>query len=153
MNTLRVLKFQIFVFLIFSAQYVSAADYDFYMDFSQCQSTVAYLALSKESLKILPGDPSILACKRSSKLVNCDIYFTNNLERIKGNSEQYEIIIDSPSLLYFSSKSGSEFIAIDTVNHAAGITTRIVHEKFIGSKVCQGIYTTDFELMKLGKQK
>lgn len=141
----------LFALLIFSAQYVSASDYDFYIEFSECKNTVAYLVLSDESLKVMPGDPTFMACKRISNIVNCDFQFKNKQKGHKGNSEQYEVILDSPPLLYLSSKSGSEFISIDTTQHSAAITTRLVHQKYLGSKVCRGLYLTDFEMKNLRK--
>lgn len=146
-----IIKLLLLALLIFQARLISAADYDFFIDFSECKSTVGYLVLSNESLKTLPADPAIMECKRISKIVNCDFTFKNDQKGHKGNSEKYEVVIDSPPFLHLSSKTGSEYIAINTTQHAATITTRIVHEKFLGAKVCQGIYATDFEMKSMRK--
>lgn len=130
------------------------AEYDFHVDFGECKTVVGYLVLSKESLKVMPGDPTVMACKRQSNTVRCDFVFKSDPSQKgrRGNSEEYKVIIDSPPLLHFMTDSGSEYVAIDTSQHAATLTTRILHQKFSGSKVCQGLYTTDFEMKNLGKK-
>jgi len=146
-----ILNLLILAFSLFQAQNVLANDYDFCIDFSECKITVGYLVLSKESLKTMPGDPTVMACNRKSEIVECDFIFKDKGKGIKGQSERYEVILDSPPLLYLLSKKGSEFIAIDTVQHSAAMTSRIVNEKFVGSKVCQGIYFTGFEMKSMKK--
>ena len=146
-----ILNLLILALSLFQAHNVLANDYDFYIDFSECKITVGYLVFSKESLKTMPGDPTVMACNRKSEIVECDFIFKDKGKGIKGQSERYEVILDSPPLLYLLSKKGSEFIAIDTVQHSAAMTSRIVNEKFVGSKVCQGIYFTGFEMKSMKK--
>ena len=112
---------------------------------------VGYLVLSNESLKVMTGEPTVLACKRQFNAIHCDFIFKNNPKQkgIKGNSEKYKVVIDSPPLLHFKSETGAEYVAVDTTQHAATLSTRILDEKFLGAKVCQGIYATDFEMKNI----
>jgi hypothetical protein len=148
MTNLRLL---LLALLVFQARNVLASDYDFYIDFSECKITVGYLVLSNESLKTVPGDPTVMACNRKSNIVECDFIFKNKAKGIKGQSERYEVILDSPPFLYFSSEMGSEFVAIDTAKHSAVLINRIVDKTFVGSKVCQGLYATGFEVKGMKK--
>jgi len=145
------IKYFLLILLVFSISNASAGEYDFYVNFSECKLTVGYLVFSEESLKTLPGVPTFMACNRKSNIVECDFIFKDKGKGIKEQSERYEVILDSPPLLHLLSKMGSEFIAIDTVKHSAAATIRIVNEKFIGSKVCQGIYITGFEMKSMQK--
>jgi len=146
-----VIKLLLLALLVFQARHISAADYDFYLDFSECKLTVGYLVLSKESIKTLPGDPTTMACRRTSNIVDCDFIFKTELEGRKEKSERYEVVMDSPPLLILSIIGGSETIAINTSQHAAAVTSRIIREQFLGAKVCQGMYLTDFERKGLRK--
>ena len=130
------------------------AEYDFYVDFGDCKAVVGYLVLSNESLKVMPGDPTVLACKRQSNAIHCDFFFKKNPNQkgLKGNSEKYKVVIDSPPLLHFKSETGAEYVAVDTTQHAATLSSRILDEKFLGAKVCQGTYATDFEMKNLDKK-
>ena len=148
---MALLSLLILVLSLFQAHNALANDYDFYIDFSECKITVGYLVFSKESLKTMPGDPTVMACNRKSNIVECDFIFKDKGKGIKGQSERYEVILDSPPLLYLLSKLGSEFIGIDTVQHSAAMTSRVVNEKFIGSKICQGMYVTGFEMKNMKK--
>ena len=146
------------IVLVFLSLLVSSvafsAEYDFYIDFSECKNVVGYLVLSKESLTIIPGDPTVLACTRRSNIVLCDFVFKDDLNKkgLQGNAEQYKVVIDSPPFLHFKSETGAEYIAIDTSQHAAILSSRMLHEKFLGAKVCQGLFTTDFEIKNLDKK-
>jgi hypothetical protein len=63
-----------------------AIDPDFFVDFSSCKIAVGYLFLSDESLKIIDGDVTIMACNRRSnnikkgqRSIPSDPGFTSNL--------------------------------------------------------------------------
>lgn len=133
---------------------VWCAEYDFYIDFESCKSVVGYLVLSNESLKTMPGDATVLGCKRESNIVLCDFFFKKNPNQkgLKGNTEKYEVVIDSPPLLHFKTESGSEYVAIDTTQHAATLSSRVLDQKFLGAKVCQGFYATNFEMKSREKK-
>ncbi len=114
-----VLNLLLLVLSLIQATNLLASDYDFYVDFSECKTMVGYLVLSNESLKTMSGDPSVMACNRKSNIVECDFFFKNREKGINGNSERYEDFLDSPPLLYFSSKFGSEFIQITLLANLA----------------------------------
>ena len=126
-----------------------AIDPDFFVDFSSCKIAVGYLFLSDESLKIIDGDVTIMACNRRSNNISCDFTFKGQSQK---TNVQYQVTLDSPPLLHFSTKDGSEYVAIDTSQHAAVVVTRVLETQFAGSKVCQGIYATAFE-MKILRNK
>jgi hypothetical protein len=142
---------KLFVFLgmiwcVFIINSSFAADPDFFIEFSSCKIAVGYLVLSEESLKIFDGDVTVMACNRRSDNISCDITFKGQSKKI---NVQYQVTLDSPPLLHFSTKSGSEYIAIDTSQHAAVLINRVLETKFAGSKVCHGLYTTAFEMKNL----
>jgi hypothetical protein len=149
----KTLTFALFALLTSAA--ARGEGYDFYINFDKCQSVVGYLVISNESLKIIPGEPTVLACKRQSSAILCDFIFKNNpqQEGIKGNSEKYKIVMDIPPLLHFKSETGAEYVAVDTTQHASTIITRIIDRQFAGAKVCQGLYATDFETKHLFDKK
>ena len=123
-----------------------AADPDFFVDFSSCKIAVGYLVLSDESLKIVDADVTVMACNRRSNNISCDFIFKG---QSKKTNVQYQVTLDSPPLLHFSTKDGSEYVAIDTSQHASVVITRVLETKFAGSKVCQGLYATAFEMKNL----
>jgi len=128
-----------------------ATEPDFYIIFESCKTIVGYLVLSKESLKVFEGDPTTMRCSRRADNISCAFEFKSGDKGHKGNTENYKIVIDSPPSLNFTTPNGSEFIAIDTTKHAAVLVSRVLHEKFTGSKVCQGLYATSFEMKNLQK--
>jgi hypothetical protein len=123
-----------------------AADPDFFVDFSSCKIVVGYLVLSDESLKIMDGDMTVMACNRRSNNISCDLTFRGSSQK---NIVQYQVTLDSPPFLHFSTKNGSEYVAIDTSQHAAVVITRVLETQFAGSKICQGLYATAFEMKNL----
>lgn len=126
-----------------------AAELDFIINFSSCKNAVGYLVLSEESLKIIEGDPTKMGCSRHAEDISCSFVFRDGQEGRKGNTETYKVVIDSPPLLHFATSNGSEFIAIDTSQHAAVLVSRVLGKQFAGSKVCQGLYATSFEMKHL----
>jgi hypothetical protein len=123
-----------------------AADPDFFVDFSSCKIAVGYLVLSDESLKIVDGEMTVMACNRKSNNISCEFTFKEQSKKVQ---VQYQVTLDSPPLLHFSTNDGSEYVAVDTSQHAAVVITRVLETKFAGSKVCQGLYATAFEIKNL----
>jgi hypothetical protein len=151
MRKTNLLVIALFLFTFFSTVY--SAEYDFYIHFDNCKCLVGYLFLTdNESIQVMPGDTSVLACKRQSNTILCDFFFDKGEKGIRGNREKYKIIIDSPPLLHFRSETGADYVAVDTNRHAATVSIRLLHENFLGAKVCQGLYTTDFEMKHLKKE-
>jgi hypothetical protein len=48
---------------------------DFHLFLDKCRTTVGYLVLSDESLKIFDGDPVYNVCTRRSRRVSCTLTF------------------------------------------------------------------------------
>lgn len=124
---------------------------DFYLMFESCKTAIGYLVLSDESLKVIEGEPTTMECHRRGENISCTFVFPNGQKGAKGNSEDYKVVLDSPPHLYFATPNGSEFIAVDTSQHAAVLINRVIHEKFAGSKVCHGLYATSFEMKTMKK--
>jgi hypothetical protein len=149
---LRLLLFTIAGLL--SPSGVLYADYDFYMDFYKCKVLLGYLVLSEKNLKVVRGDRSFMGCKRRFNAIHCDFIFKAETDQqgVHGNSGNYRVIIDSPPVLHFLSDNGAEYIAINTSQHAATLTSRALGRQYAGSKVCSGLYTTQFEMQSRGHQ-
>ena len=128
-----------------------AEEPEFFIKFTSCKSAIGYLVLSNESLKIIEGIPLTMGCFRKGENISCSFVFHNGQKGYRGNAGNYKIVIDSPPLLYFETLNGSEFIAIDTSQHAAVLVSKILSKEFAGSKVCQGLYATSFEIKSLEK--
>ncbi len=127
-------------------------DFDFYMDFSSCMTTVGYLALLDEPIKVMEGVPLTMACDKRGGKFFCVFEFKGGGTSQRGsNEETYEISMDSPPLLFLKTANGSGYIAIDTVQNAAVLTNRIVSKQISGSKICHGIYLTAFQYKNMRK--
>ena len=124
----------------------SAAEPDFYLVMQKCKTAVGYLVLSDDSLKIIDGDASTSACIRRSSSVTCALSFLEGGEGHKGNLVEYKVLADSPPLLLLSDGNGSEFISIHTTQRSAVVISRVAGLEYAGSKVCQGVYATSFDL-------
>jgi hypothetical protein len=140
------------IFVLFTST-AFAEEPDFYISFQSCKILVGYLTLSDESLRIGEGDPTTMACFRRGQKIRCVFDFQSGSKGVRGSSENYEIIFDSPPLLHFttSGRQSAEFLSVNTQEHAAVLINRIVDKQFAGAKVCQGIYLTDFEMKNLKK--
>jgi len=141
------------LFLMLLANTASAADPDFYMIFSECKNVTAPLTLAKEPIRIMQGDPALLACNRVGDKITCQLSFEEGNEGIKGSSGDFKIVIDSPPLLFFQLIVGNEFIGVNTTRNTAVMSSLILNEAFLGSKVCHGLYLTNFQYKALQKGK
>jgi hypothetical protein len=130
-----------------------ATEPDFYIDFQTCKTTAGYLVLSDQSLNVFEGDTTTMGCSKQGSAVFCSFIFNDGGTRMKGNSEKYQVVLDSPPLLTFMTPNGADVIAVNTTEHAAVIITRILDEKFIASKVCHGLYSTSSEIKEMNKSK
>jgi len=134
--------------LLFSSNLAEASEFDFFVSFQKCKITTAYLIPYDKSLKVIDGISSDMGCSRKATKMSCT--YKLNGEEVK--TTEYNVILDSPPLLYLSTSNGSEMIAIDTSRHTAAMLTRIAGKKYLASKVCQGLYATAYELNNLGKK-
>ncbi|MDH3973504.1 MAG: hypothetical protein OEV42_04405 [Deltaproteobacteria bacterium] len=138
------------ILFILLTNLVIADEPDFLIHFEDCKMTLGYLVLSDKSLIVSDADPVLMTCNRKSDKFTCSFQFTTAQK--KSRSNEYNIILDSPPLLHIATSTGSEYIAINTAQHAAVIENRILDEKFLGTKICQGMYVTNFEMKSLGKK-
>lgn len=109
-----------------------ATEPDFFIDFASCKTTVGYFVLSKDSIKTIDGTPTTMACYRRGMNIACTFRLKDESEGIKGNTVDYKVGIDSPPFLCLEIENGSEFIAINTVKHAAVLTVRVMTENYFG---------------------
>jgi hypothetical protein len=127
---------------------------DFYLLMQQCTTTVGYLVLSDKSLKTVEGTPVHFACFRNANKISCVLVSSDGDPLAKGSQADYTVLLDIPPSLQFADPGAGDFVVVDTAQHAAVIITRILHERFAGSKVCWGMFTTEFERKALsGKKK
>lgn len=142
--------FLILLIMSFS-EIVSANDIDFYIQFESCKTTVGYLVLSENSVKTLDGDIFTMACGKVKNMPNM-LYCVSQIED-EPKHVYYKITFDSPPHLHFMTENGSEYIGINTANHAAVHINRIVGESFVGSKICHGTYLTQFEVDQMSNKQ
>lgn len=150
-----ILKSTAFIFLAISSGFIPSISfgYDFYLKGITCKTTGAYLVdrSDKQFLRVGDGDPMLGQCTRRSKKVRCD--FISSSDKQAGGSIDLDVSLDSPPYLYLTANNGGEFIAINTSNRQTASITRIVDTDFLASKVCSGMYFTEFELQPLDKKK
>ena len=127
---------------------------DFYLFLDKCTTTIAALSLADDSLKTVPGDGVSNACTRRGTSIACEIAFKDGATSQRGsNTVQYTVRVDSPPLLVFTDDVSADYFVVDTSAHAAVLMTRIVGKNFAGTKVCQGLFTTQSEMEEMKKQK
>ena len=126
---------------------------DFHLLLEKCKTTVGYLVLSGESLKVFDGEPVYNACTRKSRRVSCALSFPGGVEGLKGQAAEYSVVLDSPPLLHFTDANYADYFAINLSEHSVVLITRIAFDKGLGSKVCHGIFATDDEVKALDKTK
>jgi len=126
---------------------------DFHLLLDKCRTTVGYLVLSDESLKIFDGEPVYNACTRRSRRVSCALTFPGSGEGIKGQTAEYSVVLDTPPHLHFTDAKYADYFAVNLSEHSVVLITRVAFEKGLGSKVCHGVFATDDEMKALGKTK
>ena len=126
---------------------MAADEADFYLVAQSCSGKVAYLTESDERLKGYDTDAQSLACLRRSDAVVCAISYPGT--ESPESKVEFRVLLDSPPLLYLMSENGSDFVAIDTVKRTAAMLTRVIHQQFAGSKVCEGIFATSHDVRLL----
>ena len=146
-------KYLFYLILLASLLPISSAatEPDFFILFQSCKTTVGYLVLSDSSIKTFEGEPTRMVCFKQGDKISCTFTFNEDQKGINANLQNYNVLFDSPPLLHFATENHSEFIAIDTNQHAAVLINRIVDKQFAGSKICHGLYATSFEMKNLQK--
>jgi hypothetical protein len=141
-----------FIALFFSTTAMSAEP-DFFIHFSPCKIVAGSLTLAKDPLRVVDGDPVKFSCIRENEKVFCRMLFEEGKQGHKGDTSEFKITLDIPPSLHFQLIEGEEYIAVDTSQHAAVLTSLVLGDSYAGSKICHGIYATSFELKNLRKQK
>jgi hypothetical protein len=126
----------------------TAAEPDFYLVMQKCSTTLGTLTTSADGLKTVEGDPFATACTRNSRRLSCRMAFG---DQSPDKVVEYTVTLDMPPLLMFADEHGGDFFVVDTVQHRAVVMTRIVSERYAGTKVCQGLFTTDSEVEAVRK--
>ena len=130
-----------------------ATEADFHLLMQSCKTTVGYFVLSDKSLRVVEGRPVHFACRRRSDQVNCDLSFPNDMPSEKGSTASYIVRVDSPPHLDFADTTFGDFIAVNTATRAVVVITRMLEQEYAASKVCHGMYITEFEKDHLKKEK
>ena len=132
-------------------------EFDFYLIMDRCKATIAYLVPSDDSLKVFDGTPIHMACNRSSQVITCILMASDESATVKGPQATYKVVVDSPPVLQFADDRFADFVQVDTVTHTAVVITRVLDKRpagsLAGSKVCWGIFTTEFERKAIGGDK
>ena len=145
MRQVDAMKKAVLILLIMGVpQSASASGIDFYLLFKSCKTTVGYLVQSENSVKTFDGDNFEMGCGKVKNKVNM-LYCVTQIGKEEPKHMYYQIGFDSPPHFHFMTENGSEYIGINSVNHAAVHINRMVGESFVGSKICHGVYLTQFE--------
>ena len=136
------------ILILSLSKMVSASDIDFYLLFESCKTAVGYLVQTQNPVKISEGDTFTMACGKVKNVKNM-LYCASQIGQEAPKHIYYQIGFDSPPHLHFMTENGSEYIAINTANHAAVHINRFLGESFAGSKICHGTYLTQFEAEKM----
>lgn len=125
-------------------------EFDFVMVGASCKILVSYNVISDESLNIAPADTPILFCKRNSKVVTCKV--THSEEAHKSEQRTYQLVMDSPPILFFQAENGSESAYVNTSENAGSYSSRLLGEQFMGQKVCNTTFFTYDQYKLLSKK-
>ena len=137
---------------LFVPSTVMAADTpDFYLLFKACSSIIGSNIEKNIPLKTLPGDPATLVCSRNKKKISCDLSFASGSTPVKSNVRDYEVVLETGSILEFEISGGNDYISVNRTTNAAIGITRILEDRFAGAKVCNGYFLTSDEWQALQK--
>jgi hypothetical protein len=153
MKSVRSIKAGAVLMILLLSSVAFGAEADFYIDFSTCQNIFGALRLIEQPIITDKGDPVLNACNRKGNRITCRLHFEGGKQAHKGNIGEYRVTLDSPPLLHYQLIEGNEYIAINTVERAAVMSSLIVHEYVLGSKVCHGVFLTAYEFKKLREMK
>lgn len=126
---------------------------EFFLLGNHCVTTVASLLDMDMPPKTIEGTPFRFACDKSAEQVTCVMQAADGNPGIKGDDATFTILVDSPPELLFRDEHGGDFVAVNLTSHAFVMITRMLDDKFAGSKVCQGAYLTASEAKLLEDKK
>lgn len=151
----RYWKFWAALSAVLCASTALATEPDFFISFSTCKFVIAPLTMTKEPLQVGDADPVVNACTKKGERITCQLSFESGGKGIKGNIGEYIVEIDVPPILAFKHITGQEYIIANTTNHAAvmsGLVLDLEQIAYAGSKVCHGLYMTNFEYKNFKKK-
>jgi hypothetical protein len=131
----------------------SAFAADFYILPKECK--ILLVSLDDGSIRNAAGDPPTYGCIRRGEQIGCSVSYASGGKSEAGSTEIFQVLIDSPPLLYFGSDNGSTLFSVNTLTRNVGFTARLTDVGFIGEKVCSANYTTaqEVELYRNRKNK
>lgn len=129
----------------------SALDFDFIIVGDECKMLISFNLPSDDALKVGEADKPILLCKRNSRVITCDI--THESEPEKGIEKTFNVEIDTPPYLLFSTENYSDSVYINSGNLSGSFTSRALGENYLGHKVCSATFLTSDQYNLLQKQK
>ncbi|HOD36802.1 MAG TPA: hypothetical protein PLR20_05730 [Syntrophales bacterium] len=141
----------LFIFAVLTPTNLFAADFYLYLD--NCKATVGYLVESKENIKTVDFDEMIISCSRVSQTIKCETVFFEGQKAIQEKKFEYFVELDSPPILIFTDTIRSDYFVVDLNQHAVTMVSRVLGEKFAGSKICTGLYFTESERKLLEEKK
>ena len=115
-------------------------EFDFVIVGASCKMLVSYNVISDESLKVLDADKPIMFCERNGKKISCKVSHVEEIE--KEEVRKYKLELDSPPIMFIQAENGSDTLYINTSENAASYSSRILDEKLMAQKVCNGLFFT-----------
>lgn len=122
---------------------------DFFLMFGECSSVIGYLEKAEYPLKKFDLGGSKYSCTRTNRKFLCDINFQDGSNPITG--QEYELVFEVGTAFDLRLANYGDYISVNTNSHTAVVLTRAIHEKFLGGKVCRGVYMTADEAEHLSK--
>jgi hypothetical protein len=132
-------------FIVFIACFGSSvAAADFYILPIECKMLL--VSLDDGSIRIAAADPPAYECTRRGNKIECSVSYASGGKSKAGSTEAFQVVIDSPPLLYFGSDNGATLFSVNLVTRKVGFTARLIGMDHIGEKVCSANYTTAQEI-------
>lgn len=127
--------------------FAAEEDRSFYLLMKHCETSVGFLTSAEAEIKRLQPEPIQFICSQSiDKKVVCDMQFPEGDAGQKGSQIEFAVLLDMPPSILLANKYAADFVAIDSVQHSAVVITRLVEDRYAGSKVCHGEYLTSDEM-------
>jgi hypothetical protein len=158
---MRLLPILVFASLIgtpgFALTPVTNEKADFFLMLDKCKATIAavhhQIPKGKEALMTVDGDPFQSKCTKKQRKVVCTLTFPSGDKSLKGDTHEYEIFTEMAGMFLFGNGNGSEYYYVDQTQNAVVSSTRIVSERMLGAKICQGTHLTRDEMQALALEQ
>lgn len=117
---------------------------DFYILPNECKMLL--VSLDDGSIKTAVGDPPSYECIRRGEKIGCAVSYASGGKSEAGTNEVFQVLVDSPPLLFFGSENGATLFSVNLGTRKVGFTARLTDVSYIGEKVCSANYTTAQEV-------